>query len=141
RKESSAIPGRGFHNPFQRVNHNLFSVWIARALKKLYAMPVRLQLFCAAISARDECACYGSDGAAAGKDLLEQKHPEIQSGSQYLSPSDMAKIVMRYFVSQYSSKMLVVCFLEKTRCHVKLANASVGSVDAGIVNDRDTDVL
>ena len=53
----------------------------------------------------------------------------------------MAKIVMRYFVSQYSSKMLIVCFLEETRCHVKLATACIGSVDAGIVNYGDTDVL
>ena len=69
--------------------------------------------------------------------MLEQKHPQIQSGSQYLSTGDMAKIVMRYFVSQYSSQLFIVCLLEQTRCDVKLAAACIGGVNIRVLHDTN----
>ena len=45
----------------------------------------------------------------------------------------MPKIVMGDFVDQYSSQLLTVCLLEKTRCYVKLATARIGRVNIGVV--------
>ena len=50
----------------------------------------------------------------------------------------MAKIVMRYFMGQYSSQLLIVCLLEKTRRHVKLTAAGICGIDAGILNNAHT---
>lgn len=49
----------------------------------------------------------------------------------------MSKIVMRYLMRQYSSKLLIVSFLQQTRRYVELPATRVGGIDAGIINNTD----
>ena len=47
----------------------------------------------------------------------------------------MSKIVMGYFVGQYSSQLLIACLLEQTRCDVKLAAPRIGGVNIRVLHD------
>ena len=49
----------------------------------------------------------------------------------------MSKIVMRYLMRQYSSKLLIVSFLQQTRRYVELPATRVGGIDAGIINNTE----
>ena len=49
----------------------------------------------------------------------------------------MSKIVMSYFVGQYSSQVLVVCLLKQTGCDVKLAAARIGGVNIRVIYDAN----
>jgi hypothetical protein len=53
----------------------------------------------------------------------------------------MPKIVMGYFVGQYSSQLLIVCLLEKTRCDIKLAAARIGGVNTRVLHDTNADLF
>ena len=52
----------------------------------------------------------------------------------------LPKIVMGYFVCQYSSQLFIVCLLEKTRCDAKLA-ARIGGVNIRALHDTNANLF
>ena len=98
-------------------------------------MAVRRILLRAAIRARRQRADDRRQLAAAGNDLVEDDHSDVEPGAQHLRLSDMIEVVVRDLVRQDPRQVPIVSLLEEPGGDLELTAARVRRVDVGVVDD------
>src|SRR6267143_2554128 len=133
---AAAAAARRAHEPAERVGHQLPAV-VPGALQELDTVLVGGVFLVARVLAQEELAGDRREVAAAGDDLVEKDHADVQARAERLRLLHVVEVLVRQLVRENGAQLVVVGLLQQARGHEELAVAGAGRVDGGVVHHAD----
>src|SRR5438309_11770265 len=137
REEAAAAAAtRRAHQPAERVGHVLPAA-VPRALQELDPVLVGGVFLGARVLAQEELAGDRRQVAAAGDDLVEDDHADVQARAERLRLLHVVEVLVRQLVRENGAQLVVVGLLQQARGDEELAVPGAGRVDGGVVHHAD----